>query len=288
MQKILNNATIDLSLLLKLQEKPDPFTPGEEKFWDDEHISKQMLAAHLDTSKDLASRRPEIIELSVSWIMNQLNLQPGSPLLDLGCGPGLYAARFAQRGLRVTGVDYSKRSIVYARNYAAEHSLDITYRYQNYLTLEDSAQYDTAILIFGDFCVLSPENRTLLLGNIHRALKPGGYFVLDVSTRVHRKKYGNTDHWYTVESGFWKPGTHLVLEQGFDYPEQSIYLDQAIVIESDGTLSVYRNWFQDYDSDGITAELESNGFAVQGMWNDLVGTPYTVGEEWIGITTQKR
>jgi cyclopropane fatty-acyl-phospholipid synthase-like methyltransferase len=197
--------------IIHLQKKPEPFTPGELLFWDDPHISTQMLKAHLDPDSDLASRRPETIQKSVDWLIATLALQRGEAVLDLGCGPGLYAARLAEQGLRVTGVDYSRRSVAYAEEYARQHNLDIHYRYQNYLTLKDEAQYDAALLIYGDFCPLSPEQRRQLLGNVHRALKPGGYFLLDVTTRVHRRERGNRNNWYAVNTGFWKPDPHLVL-----------------------------------------------------------------------------
>ena len=218
-------------------EKPAPFTPGEPLFWDDAHISAQMLNAHLDPSNDHASRRPETIDRSVDWLIQTLELQSGDSLMDLGCGPGLYASRFARRGLQVTGVDYSQRSIAYAKEFAQENDLAIKYRYQNYLELTDANKFDAALLIFGDFCPLSPEQRSQLLQNVHRALKPGGFFVLDVTTPIHRKKYSNQNGWYLAQTGFWKPGPHLVLEEGFAYPEESIFLDQAIVIENDGSLA---------------------------------------------------
>jgi hypothetical protein len=109
-----------------------------------------------------------------------------------------------------------------------------------------------------------------------------------VTTPAHRKRYGNRNSWYAVDSGFWKPDPHLVLDEGFEYPEQLIYLDQSIVIEESGKISVYRNWFQDYNRESITAELEAGGFAVKGVWNDLTGTPFTEDTEWIGILTQKK
>jgi SAM-dependent methyltransferase len=205
----------------------------------------------------------------------------------LGCGPGLYAARLAQRGMRVTGVDASRRSIDYAEQYAREQGLDIRYRYQNYLALEDTEEYDAALLIYGDLCPLAPDERSRLLRNVHSALKPGGYFVLDVTTRAHRKKYGSVNGWYAVEKGFWKPGPHLALEQGFDYPEESIFLDQVIVVEADGKISVYRMWFQDYNRETITRELEDGGINVVGVWNDLMGTPYSDDTEWIGLVGRK-
>ncbi len=278
---------MNLDLILQYQQKPEPFTPGEPLFWNDPHISAQMLKAHLNPDNDLASRRPQTIQKSLDWLVTTLGLQAGNNVLDLGCGPGLYAARLAEKGMRVTGVDTSRRSIDYATQYASEHHLDIFYRYQDYLTLADESQYDVALLIYGDLCPLSPNQRRTLLGNVRRALKPGGHFVLDVTTRTHRQKHGNRNGWYAGQTGFWKPGPHLVLEEGFDYPEQSVFLDQAIVIEADDKVSVYRNWFQDYDRETITAELKQAGFAVLNAWNDLLGTPFTDDTEWIGLVAQK-
>lgn len=276
-----------ISRLIELQEKPAPFTPGEPLFWNDPHISKQMLEAHLNPNVDAASRRPETIDRIVQWLIQTLGLKPGDSLLDLGCGPGLYASRFARLGFQVTGVDYSRRSIDYASKYAKENHLDIAYRYENYLELQDENLYDAVFLIYGDLCPLSPGQRATLLKNIVRALKPKGTFVLDVTTRECRKKYGNKNRWYAAESGFWKPGPHLVLEEGFDYPEQSLWLDQYTVIESDEKISVYRNWFQDYTPDTITAELAQAGFIVESICGDLTGQPYTPESEWIGIVTTK-
>jgi SAM-dependent methyltransferase len=208
-------------------------------------------------------------------------------VLDLGCGPGLYATRLAQQGLQLTGVDYSQTSIEYATRAADEMGLPITYRYQDYLTITDTAQYDFALLIYGDYCPLNPEQRSQLLQNVMRALKPGGHFVLDVTTRAGRAKWGQKNGWYVLETGFWKPGPHLVLEEGFDYPEQDIYLDQSTVIEADGKLSVYRNWFQDFDRDSITRELTRAGLRADSLWNDLLGTPFSEGGDWIGVVAQK-
>ena len=274
--------------LIKLQQKSEPFTPGEALFWDDPHISTRMLEAHLNPKIDAASRRPETIDRSVKWLIKTLSLHVGNSVLDLGCGPGLYASRFAKAGLQVTGVDYSHRSLEYASDRAKENNLNIIYRYQNYLELSDENKYDVALLIYGDFCPLNPEQRTTLLQNVYRALKRDGKFVLDVSTRECRRKHGNKNGWQALESGFWKPGPHLVLEEGFDYPEQSIWLDQFVVIEEDGKFSVYRNWFQDYTPEAIMAELSQGGFCVESLWSDLTGTPYTPDGEWIGLITNKK
>ena len=276
------HTAIDLSYLCQLQEKPRPFEPGEPRFWTDPHIARQMLATHLDPTVDGASRRPEIIERITNWIATSVGLRPGDCILDLGCGPGLYAERLAQAGFQVTGVDFSQNSIDYAIAQAQVKKLPIEYRCQNYLELDDQDLYAAVLLIYGDLCPLSPEQRAKLLANVRRALKPGGCFILDVTTPVCRQKYGLKKDWYAAGQGFWKPGLHLVLEQGFAYADD-LFLDQYTIIEGDGKISVYRNWFQDYTPETICAELTAGGFEVESLWGDLAGTPYIPDSEWIGI-----
>jgi SAM-dependent methyltransferase len=280
-----NNA-IDLSRICQMQEKPQPFEQGEPQFWTDPHIARQMLASHLDPTVDGASRRPETIERITNRITTTVGLRSGDCILDLGCGPGLYAERLAQAGFQVTGVDFSQNSIDYAIAQAREQQLPIQYRCKDYLELDDPAMYSAVLLIYGDFCPLSPEQRARLLASVHAALKPGGCFILDVTTPLCRQKYGLKNGWYAAGQGFWKPGPHLVLEKGFVYPND-LFLDQFIVIEGDGKISVYRNWFQDYTPATISAELAAGGFEIESLWGDLTGMPYTPDSEWIGIIARK-
>ena len=284
------HVAIDLSLIRRLQERPQPFEPGEPHFWTDPHIARQMLASHLNPNVDSASRRPEIIEHSTNWIASSVGLRPGVRILDLGCGPGLYAEQLAQKGFLVTGVDFSQNSIDYAVAQAARKQAEgtlppIEYRCQNYLELDEPPIYAAVLLIYGDFCPLSPEQRSKLLANVHAALQPGGCFILDVTTPRLRQRYGLKNGWYAAGDGFWKPGPHLVLEQGFAYPGD-LFLDQYIVIEENGKISVYRNWFQDYTPETIRAELSAGGFEIESLWGDLTGAPYTPESEWIGIVAR--
>ena len=284
---ILSNDQFDFRKLQVMAQKPEPFTPGIPRFWDDPHISKHLLAAHLDPETDLASRKPETIDASVAWIMGVLDLQVGDRVLDLGCGPGLYSHRLAQLGLQVTGVDYSQRSIEYARWAAKELDLAIDYRYQDYHSLEEPEGYDAVFLIYGEYCVFNPDQRRKLLSNIKAALKPGGAFIFDVTTPNLASHQGEHTGWQALETGFWRSGPHLALTQGFDYPDQDIYLDQYIILEADGALSVYRNWFQDFNREKIITEVEAAGLTIQSIWSDLTGKPYHTESDWIGVVAMK-
>ncbi len=278
---------LNLAKLQKLQQRPAPFAPGAATFWDDPYISEQMQAAHLDPKSDAASRRPQIIDHEVAWLIVALDLKEGDELLDLGCGPGLYTSRLARRGLVVTGGDYARRSIDNAHTEAEKQDLAVNYLCQDYLTLDFKAQFDAVLLVNGDFGVLDQERRVQLLKVIHRALKPDGRFALDVFTRAHRIHYGVSNQWYVAEQGFWRPGKHIVLEEGFDYPQDNLYLNQYVIIEADGTLTTYRNWFQDYTPETITATLKQGGFSVEYLGGNLRGGAFTRGSEWVGVIARK-
>jgi len=111
--------------------------------------------------------------------------------------------------------------------------------------------------------------------------------VLDVTTRAILKRTGVAANWYASGIGFWRPGPHIVLELGFDWPEQSLWLNQYVVIDADSTVTVYRIWANDHTEESIRAVLTARGLEVESIWGDLTGTPLTDDSEWIGVLARR-
>ena len=283
---IIKNCQLDFGLLLETAKKPPLFSLGEQLFWNDPYISRQMLESHLDPDVDRASRKHQTIDEIVTWLTHYLQLPPGSPVLDIGCGPGLYSTRFCRNGLTVTGMDYSENSLDYAVNYAAENNLPISYIYQDYLTLDYDAEFDAIFLICCDFGALTDTNRDLLLRKIYKALKPGGAFVFDVFTREQREQPESVS-WQVCEAGFWRPYPHLVLEQTFYYEEQNVFLNKYNVIEGSGASTLYKIWDHCYTPDALTGLLQNRGYAVEAVWGDLAGAPFADGSKTLGMVARK-
>lgn len=273
--------------LMALSQKPALFTPGTAVLWTDPHIAPQLLATHLEADIDLASYKHATITKIADFIMEHLELKQGMSLLDAGCGPGLYCELFARNGLTVTGLDFSKNSIAFAIRSAKEKGLAIRYLVGDYLEMKFTKAFDAVVNIYQDFCVLSHEGRVRFLSNVHQALKPGGWFILDVTTPHYDAERQESSQWECLESGFWSPDPHLVLSNHFRYPEESAFLNQHVVISGD-TQKVYRIYQMHYTREGITALLDASGFDVIHVFEDLKGRPCTPESGTMGIMARKR
>lgn len=273
--------------LAEFFERPTPFSRyTTRRLWTDQHVARQMLALHLDPESDLASRRPEAIEAFVSWLDRRLGLQ-GADVLDLGCGPGLYAERMAKRGARVTGVDFSAHSLHHARASAARQELAIDYREADYLADPLPGPVDVVTLIYGDFCTLSPDRRRSLLGGIVASLAPGGHFVFDVFSPAMfdalEEKQAFARH---PGGGFWGPADHFTFSATFLYQQELISLERYLILRPEESFEIC-NWMQYYSPDSIAAELAAAGLRVAGTSDLMTGEPWQASATAFAVVAER-
>lgn len=269
------------------KEKPPVYTPSSRKFWDDEHISKQMLEAHLDPDFEGASRKHSFIKQSVQWIASLYENKNEKKLLDLGCGPGIYAELFEESGFIVTGMDFSKRSINYAKKNAKSKQKNIEYFYQNYLTMDYENQFDVVTLIYCDFGVLNPKDRLELLCKIKRALKPSGILILDGFTKLQLSVSVEKELMEYCDSGFWNPTPYVCIQRNFHYDKPEVFLEQYLVITED-ECNCYNMWNQIFSKDSLTKELQQAGFDRMEFFDDVCGKTFSGDSNTICVVAKYR
>ncbi len=269
--------------LMNAARCPEPYEPGEE-LWNDPHISKGMLQAHLSPDTDAASYQPEKIRAICAYLTREMGLKKGERAVDLGCGPGLYCSLLAREGLRMVGIDRSENSIRYAK----EHDKDTAYFVADYLEPFGMDQFDAALMVSQDYGVLCPDNRKKLLGNIRKALRPAGRFAFDVCSRAaFQKRRKEADvKWYAADAGFWRPHKHFVLEKTIFYPDISALCDLVVVADPLG-IKAYRIYQTFFTPESICAELEENGFHTEAVLSNLYGEQYEADSQMIGIICRK-
>ncbi|MEA5084604.1 MAG: class I SAM-dependent methyltransferase [Lachnospiraceae bacterium] len=269
-------------LLDYLKSKPEPYKADSEMLWNDEHISKGMLEAHLNPDIDSASRKHEFISESVKWISSLCNTTNHKKLLDLGCGPGIYADKFYDMGFKVTGMDFSQRSIEFAKKAAAVNHKKIEYLCQNYLDIDCDNKFDIITLIYCDFGVLKSKDRELLLLKIRRALKPDGKLVLDGFTKNNYNNFVESQKIVYEDSGYWSPTPYACIERTFIYNEASLFLEQYIVL-TETTCRCYNNWNCTFEREPLCTELEKAGFTKMQFYSDVAGKEFSENSETICV-----
>lgn len=262
-------------ILAKINERPKLYghytTP---LLWNDKHISKKMLDFHLNDQIDLASRNKAFIDQSVDWMVSRFNLGPKTKVCDFGCGPGLYTTSFAKQGAQVTGIDLSERSIQYAQNTAQQEQLKIDYVLQNYLQFSTTQKFHLITMIFLDFCVLSPEQRKIILHQFYQLLEPEGAILLDVcslntfSTLNEKRTYE-----HAAQDGFWSAQPYYAFINSYRYEQEKVFLDKYTIFEEKRTWEIL-NWLQCFDIDQIKQEFQENGLQIVEYYANVAGEPY--------------
>jgi len=271
-----------------INERPEPFQfYTASDLWADEHTSRQMLSFHLNEEIDVSSRNAKFINRSVEWIESVFNIGTDSKIADFGCGPGLYATRLAKRGANVTGIDFSGRSIGYAKEIAAREQLNINYVEQNYLEFETEDQFDLVLMIMCDFCALSPTQRKGILSKFHRILKPGGSVLLDVySLSAFEQREETATYEVNQFNGFWSPNKYYGFVNTFKFDKEKVVLDKYTIVEAERTRTVY-NWLQYFAPKELEKEFLEEGFSVEKIYSDVAGTPYNLKSNEFAVIAKR-
>ena len=274
--------------LVDINKRPEPFefyTAAD--LWTDEHISEQMLAYHLNTDIDVSSRRGAFIDQSVAWIGSRFSVGTGIRIADFGCGPGLYANRLAQLGASVTGIDFSARSIEHARGVAAQSGLTTEYVNQDYLDFETEDRFDIILMIFCDFCALSPSQRMVMLKKFHSLLVPGGSILLDVySLNTFRQREEANSYGVNLLDGLWSATQYYGFLNTFKFDDAKVVLDKYTIVKPERIRTVY-NWLQCFSPESLRSEFTKAGFTRHELYGDVAGAPFNESASEFAIVARK-
>lgn len=276
------------STLESINRKPPVFSVyTARELWTDEHTSAQMLACHLNGDIDVSSRRTGFIDNSVRWMAEYFRLAAGSRIADFGCGPGLYTSRFARLGAEVVGIDFSPRSIEYARDSARRDGLDVTYIEADYLDVTLEGAFDLITLIMCDYCPLSPTQRKALLEKFAGLLSDRGRIVLDVYSLV---AYAEKREGLTCEknqlNGFWSPADYFGFVASFKYDDDKVSLDKYRIVEAQRQREIY-NWLQYFTPESLRREVRAAGLDVDELLGDVRGGAYDAGAPEFAVVLKR-
>ena len=265
-----------------------PFAPGSGLPWDDPAFSQRMLKEHLSQHHDRASRRFEIIDQQVAWIHQAVLGGKAGRVLDLGCGPGLYTNRLAQRGHECTGLDFSPASIRYAQAQAEKAEVGCQYRLVDVRTADLGSDFDAVLMLFGEFNTLAPPDAQSLLGRIRSALAPSGRLVLELHCDDYVRALGEqAPNWFARPAGLFADLPHLVLHESCWHAEVAVTTERYWVFEEKNDPSVYSLDTQAYSNLELEKMFERADLSIAGRYGSLTGEPESEAE-FFGLVAERR
>ena len=268
---------------------PEPWREGDNIPWNEPGFSRRMLREHLSQSHHLASRRDEKIDAQVGWIHREALRCVSVKILDLGCGPGLYASRLARRGHRCVGIDFSPASIEYARAQASAESLDCEYIHADIRTAEYGCGYGLVMLIFGEFNVFKPADAAAILQKAHDALEPCGILLLEAHTNPAAQDFGaRPASWHSAECGPFSDAPHLCFQENFWDADAGVVTRRYFIVDaSTGEVTRYAQSLKAYTSEQYRAALEEAGFTDVRFHPSLIGAEDASQADLFAITARK-
>jgi len=192
---------------------------------------------------------------------------PGNTLLDVGCGPGHYCGRFASEGFSATGIDLDEAMITEAqRRYP-----DAEFRSLDMRRLDEiGKQFDCIWSIGNVMAHLPAEELATFVSNIHKLLKPGGNWIMQVMN--WDSFTGLTEYYFpvrTIEANSSKATFHRryssITPESLQFTfslrdEDAVLFDETVTLYPVGV-------------DRYQTLHEDAGFRCDGMYSDFSGSP---------------
>jgi SAM-dependent methyltransferase len=182
-----------------------------------------------------------------------LAVSAGAEILDVPCGAGRLTLDLAQRGYRMTGVDWSSEFLSHAR---AGGSNGIQWEQRDMRDLPWSGRFDGSFCVGNSFGYLDDEGNLAFLRAVRHTLKKGARFVLETPMVLENLLP------HIQPRPWWRAGDMcLLVENQYDPAKGRLDIEYTFV--QDGRVDVRRGSHRAYPYRELVELLESSGFIVE-------------------------
>ncbi len=207
-------------------------------------------------------------EKEVSGILKITAAKKNWRVLDLPCGAGRHSLELAQRGLSVTGVDYSADFIKVASAAAKKQKNSPFFQQGDMRKLSFHNEFDLALNLFTSFGYFkNPSDDLKALKQYYAALKPGGLLLIDTINPGFLEAHQTLKSWDALTDG-----TYLLRES---QPFSKDGIDRAHwIFLKNGKKTEMFSEIRTYTPEKLSALLKKAAFTPKATYGCLSGSPY--------------
>jgi ubiquinone/menaquinone biosynthesis C-methylase UbiE len=228
---------------------------------------------------------PKIVasDAEVDQIIRRSKAKPPMAVLDLACGIGRHSVCFAQRGLRVTGFDYSKPYLQQAKRtaHAARQAIKFVHGDMRKVhTYVGPNRFDLAICVFTSFGYFARRtDDQKVLRSVYRVLRPGGAFVVNTVNRSAAVKRLRSPVSLGSEP---LPSVFMIDQVRYDRKSRQTVTTWTIIDTRRAKARVARKSFRVnvYSHAELRRLLTTAGFEIETVWGMLPGGRFDPKTTW--------
>ncbi len=191
----------------------------------------------------------------VDFIEDSLGVAKGGTLLDLGCGTGRHAIELTRRGYSVVGFDLSLAMLARAGEEAQERNQKINFVQGDMREMTFDEAFDGIYCWGTTFGYFEEEKNVNVLTKVHKALRHGGQFLLDVVCRDFVIKQSPSLAWFEGE------GCVCMDEMNVDWITSRMRVKRTMMLD-DGRSKEIEYSIRVYALHELGKLLHDNGFRV--------------------------
>ena len=245
------------------------------KTWYDQDVFWETWASFL-FSKERWENAPE----EVTNLISLLRIDPGASVLDLCCGPGRHSLEFARRGYSVVGVDRTRKYLQKARRLAKKEELEIEFVQEDMRSFCRVDSFDAAVNLFTSFGFFEDiKDDEQVIKNVHRSLKEGGVFLIDVMGKERLARIFRERDWYEIN------GATMLEERKIT--KNWSWIENRWIMLKTGKAEEFKLSLRPYSAVELTTLLSSCGFNTIEVYGDLGGAPYDHKAKRLVVVAQK-
>jgi len=205
------------------------------------------------------------IAREANFIEESLGCEAGATILDLACGTGRHAVELASRGYQVVGFDLSLSMLARASDEAQDRTQKINFVQGDMREMTFEETFDGVFSWNTSFGFFDEEKNAAVIAKVHRALKKGGQFLLDVVNRDSLIRSAPSLAWFEGD------GCICMDEMQIDFITSRMKVKRTLMMD-DGRTKEIEYSIRVYSLHELGKMLHDNGFRVAEV-SGRTGTP---------------
>ena len=205
------------------------------------------------------------IAREANFIEESLGCEAGATILDLACGTGRHAVELARRGYQVVGFDLSLAMLARASDEAQDRKQKINFVQGDMREMTFEETFDGIFSWNTSFGYFEDEKNAAVIAKVHRALKKGGQFLLDVVNRDCVIRQAPSLAWFEGD------GCICMDEMQIDFITSRMKVKRTLMMD-DGRTKEIEYSIRIYSLHELGKMLHDNGFRVAEV-SGGTGTP---------------